>query len=438
MKNFFRWFSVAILLFSNIHAPIAHAMKKEVVAELSPEEEIYLATQLSDFIKNMHANPNDYIDPATGELMDELTAFQAHRFLIDTPPPAKKDDSFEQMQRRQEERRNRQIQAYVATPTIPWSSERYEELADQENVSQKAAGQKDKTWANFLAAKTDKAIPYAVINSGTILPAILLTGLNSDLPGHLLAQVSENVYDSPTGKIVLIPQGSRLFGEYDSKILFGQKRALIKWQRLIYPDGSVLDLKTMPGADKAGFSGFKGSVDNHFAPMLGSAAMVSVFAGLAGELGKDKTTIQLFEPRVVMGDTTPVGTIVEWPNDQAPANYLLCDGKAFNPDLFPELENVLGGTTLPDITSASGTYRIIKARSARSGSYGLGTATNVVNESGNAVGEELSKTLAVMAENLMEKYLELAPTLKVSPGYRFSVICNQEIVLPVYITAWIK
>lgn len=429
---------VLLLIFSNICSVTAHAVEKKVYENLSPDEEYYLAAQLSEFIKQMHENPNNYIDPKTGKLMDELTAFRAHQLLTDTrPEPVLRSDYMEKIQREQQEQRNRQIQAYIAAPTIPWTPNLYEQLATQERTVPKTEGQQDKTWDKFVTVSTNQAISYAVINSGTILSAMLLTGLNSDLPGHLLAQVSENVYDSPTGKIVLIPQGSRLFGEYDSKVLFGQKRALIKWNRLIYPDGSVLGLQGMAGADKAGYAGFKGKVDNHFGPMFGSAMMVSVFAGLANEYGKDKTTIQLFEPRVVIGDTTPVGTIVEWPNNQAPTNYILFDGSSFDSDLYPELAALLGGDTLPTVTASPGTYRIIKAQSSSSSrSFGLGTSTNVVNESGNAVGEELSKTLATMAEKLMEKYLELAPTLTINPGYRFSVICNQEIVLPVYISTW--
>jgi type IV secretion system protein VirB10 len=112
---------------------------------------------------------------------------------------------------------------------------------------------------------------------GTIIPAILLTGIDSDLPGQLLAQVSENVYDTATGKFLLIPQGSRLVGIYDSQISYGQKRLMAVWTHLIWPDGSSLNLSGMPGIDPSGYSGFRGRVDNHYLELFLTAVVVSGF-----------------------------------------------------------------------------------------------------------------------------------------------------------------
>ncbi len=114
------------------------------------------------------------------------------------------------------------------------------------------------------------------LKAGSLLPCILISGLNSDLPGNLIAQVSENVWDTATGRHLLIPRGSRLIGSYDSQITFGQERALVIWSRLIFPDGSSLLLDNLKGADQSGYSGFKGRVNNHWGPLITSALMVSL------------------------------------------------------------------------------------------------------------------------------------------------------------------
>jgi type IV secretion system protein TrbI len=102
-----------------------------------------------------------------------------------------------------------------------------------------------------------------VVAAGTVIPASLLTGLNSDLPGMVLAQVTENVRDSATGRAVMIPQGARLIGRYDSGISYGQKRAFVVWQRILFPDGSSLRLDNMPASDSAGYAGITDWVDGH-------------------------------------------------------------------------------------------------------------------------------------------------------------------------------
>ena len=114
------------------------------------------------------------------------------------------------------------------------------------------------------------------LKSGTIMPCVLISGLNSDLPGNMIAQVSENVWDTATGRYLLIPRGSRLIGTYDNQISYGQSRVLVMWSRLIFPDGSSLVLDNLKGADQAGYSGFKGSVNRHWGPIISSALMVSL------------------------------------------------------------------------------------------------------------------------------------------------------------------
>lgn len=106
------------------------------------------------------------------------------------------------------------------------------------------------------------------IKAGTILPATLITGINSDLPGQIVAQLRENVYDTVTGNHLLIPQGTRLIGEYDSKVAFGQERVLVIWTRLILPNGSSIGLEGMPGIDLSGYAGMTGEVNNHYGKLI--------------------------------------------------------------------------------------------------------------------------------------------------------------------------
>lgn len=117
--------------------------------------------------------------------------------------------------------------------------------------------------------------PYEV-KRGSVIPATLVTGINSDLPGRIVAQVSQGVYDSATGRHLLIPQGSKLFGRYDSEVTFGQSRVLVIWTDIVFPDGSTLQIGGMAGADSAGYGGFTDQVDNHFFETFGSAILVAL------------------------------------------------------------------------------------------------------------------------------------------------------------------
>nr|AFR43986.1 mating pair formation protein [uncultured bacterium] len=116
--------------------------------------------------------------------------------------------------------------------------------------------------------------PYE-LRAGFVVPATLISGINSDLPGQIMAQVAQNVYDTPTGKHLLIPQGSRLVGSYSSDVAYGQSRVLVAWQRIVFPDGKAMDIGTMPGADSAGYAGFNDQVNNHYLRVFGSAFLMS-------------------------------------------------------------------------------------------------------------------------------------------------------------------
>lgn len=123
--------------------------------------------------------------------------------------------------------------------------------------------------------------PYE-LRAGFIVPAVLISGVNSDLPGQIIAQVSQDVFDTATGKWRLIPQGSRLMGQYSSDIAYGQSRVLVAWQRIVFPDGKAMDIGSMPGADSAGYAGFRDQVNNHYFRLFSSAFLMSgITAGIA-------------------------------------------------------------------------------------------------------------------------------------------------------------
>ncbi|WP_294138494.1 TrbI/VirB10 family protein [Sphingomonas sp.] len=126
-----------------------------------------------------------------------------------------------------------------------------------------------------------------IVQAGSIIPAALITGIRSDLPGQITAQVTQNVYDSPTGRILLIPQGARLIGEYDSEVAAGQTRVLLAWDRLILPDGRSIVLNRQPGVDGAGFAGLEDRVNQHWGSLL-KAAAISTLLGVGAELGADE------------------------------------------------------------------------------------------------------------------------------------------------------
>lgn len=127
--------------------------------------------------------------------------------------------------------------------------------------------------------------PYQVM-AGNLIPASLVTGLNSDLPGQVIGQVTENVFDTVTGQHLLIPQGSRLMGRYDSVIAFGQSRALVVWTRLILPNGDSIQLDNLPGSDSQGFAGLRDKVDKHTWQFIKGAALSSLLS-IGSELASD-------------------------------------------------------------------------------------------------------------------------------------------------------
>ena len=140
---------------------------------------------------------------------------------------------------------------------------------------------------------TAPASPY-VLQAGAVIPAALITGIRSDLPGQVTAQVTENVYDSPTGRSLLIPQGTRVIGQYDNGVGFGQRRVLLVWNRLIFPDGRSIVLERQPGTDAQGYAGLEDGVDYHWGELFKAAALSTILSvgAEAGSSGQQNDLVQ--------------------------------------------------------------------------------------------------------------------------------------------------
>ncbi len=198
----------------------------------------------------------------------------------------------------------------------------------------------------YLPNKVVPQMSAFELKRGSVIPATLITGLNSDLPGRITAQVSQNVYDSATGYRLLIPQGAKLFGRYDSKVSFGQERVLVVWTDLIFPNGSTLQIGGMAGTDAEGYGGFKDKVDRHLWRTFGSAALVAL-----------------------------IGTGIDMS--------------------MPE------SSTLATQDTAS-----------------------------DAARRNFAEVFGRAAEQTISKNLDVQPTIRIRPGYRFNVLVDQDIVFP--------
>lgn len=179
----------------------------------------------------------------------------------------------------------------------PPGSENYDPAAniDKEGFFTRA----DTGDAGWLSRYTREEGRLLEIKTGTVIPAVLISGINSDLPGVLIAQVSQNVYNTANGRHLLIPQGAKLYGVYDSRVVYGQERTLVAWNRIIFPDGSSVTLGAMPGADMSGYSGFHDQVNNHYVRIFGTAFLMSAVIGTTAyavdKLDKDSSDDATFQ-----------------------------------------------------------------------------------------------------------------------------------------------
>ena len=147
----------------------------------------------------------------------------------------------------------------------------------------------------YLASLEQPKASENELFAGSIIPAVLVSAINSDLPGTISAMVRQTVYDSLHPSVILIPQGTKLVGEYSSDVAFGQKRVLAVWDRMIFPNGATINLKGMLGADGEGRSGLNDQVDNHYLQTFGSAILISLL-GVAAQLSQPQTGGALTTP----------------------------------------------------------------------------------------------------------------------------------------------
>jgi type IV secretory pathway VirB10-like protein len=269
-------------------------------------EELY-STQSRRTADGLAGLPRDYTGPVLGpplpgDLGRPILDAQ-NRGQPVTPPMAAAPavDPVEQRRRAEEEaaRTSRvffQTEARVAAPVSTAGGPGNPSLTGLGLPGQPGAPTAQDRQLAFLNAGVDRrtvspdrvvgpASPY-VLQTGAVIPAALITGIRSDLPGQITAQVTEHVYDSPTGRTLLVPQGTRLIGEYSNDVGFGQRRVLLVWKRLILPNGRSIVLERLPGADAQGYAGLQDGVDYHWWD-LAKAAGLSTLLSVGAELAVD-------------------------------------------------------------------------------------------------------------------------------------------------------
>jgi len=161
-----------------------------------------------------------------------------------------------------------------------------------ERLAYLASAATDATRDSLVVVRQDDPSPYE-LHAGSVIPATLLTGINADLPGTIVGQVREDVFDSVSGTSLLIPHGTKLIGKYDSRIVQGQRRVLVVWTRLLFPDGSSMDISGMAGTDPAGYAGFGADVDDHLGKAFSSALLLSII-GAGAQLSQPQQTSSIY------------------------------------------------------------------------------------------------------------------------------------------------
>jgi type IV secretion system protein VirB10 len=165
-----------------------------------------------------------------------------------------------------------------AVPTAPNTAGR-EDANRQDEKSDFVDRTRDSNFELHTSVQKPKS-PYTLF-AGTILPCVMTQGIDSDLPGQIGCMISQNVYDTVTGRYLLLPQGTKVIGTYDSRVAYGQERVLVVWTRLLRPDGSTLSLEGMPGVDLSGYAGLAGHVNNHYGRLLAGVVLGSLLGASA-------------------------------------------------------------------------------------------------------------------------------------------------------------
>jgi type IV secretion system protein TrbI len=272
-----------------------------------PPEELY-STDNRSTADGLQGLPRDYTGvpqlgpPLPGDLGRPIVSAQNRGQPVPTPGVAQPGLSAEEQRRLQEIETARTSRLFAAseartaapaaTATTPNAA--MPDLASLGLAPQPATPTAQERQQAFLNAPVDRrtvaadrvAAPASpnILQAGAVISAALITGIRSDLPGQITAQVTENIYDSPTGRILLVPQGTRVIGQYDNNVQFGQSRVLLVWNRLIFPNGRSIILERQPGADAEGYAGLQDGVDYHWwdlAKAAGLSTLLSVGAELA-------------------------------------------------------------------------------------------------------------------------------------------------------------
>ena len=251
--------------------PNKYEQKKNIYKKNSEEEAEFM------FPENNYVNsniPNDFVKaPSVNPMMEEY-----YSTLFNEEMNARKSEiSFSVGIQRGIEEDAVKISSQGQLQMNPFAEPDMNRQADKRNFFKNEEQRKIYNSGRELYAVS----PYEV-KAGTYIPGILISGINSDLPGNMKGQVREDIYDTVTGNHLLIPKGTTLIGTYDSGITFGQDRALVVWQRLIFPNGKTVLLDNMGGVDLSGYAGFKDKVDNHSLQLFKAVVLSSILgAGTA-------------------------------------------------------------------------------------------------------------------------------------------------------------
>lgn len=269
--------------------------------QIKPPDNL-LSTDNPAKAENITSAPRDYTQapklgaPLPGDLGGPILAAQQRGEQVDMPPVATpmnaSDAELSARQRAMQERDAAQASRLFIEGSAPNSASIV--LPDPVPATAPEAGSSTSDPRQAFLAQTNETTQSAhrltapgsgpLLQAGSVIPAALVTGIRSDLPGQIVAQVTRNVYDSLDGTELVIPQGSRLIGTYHSDIAAGQSRVLLAWDRLILPDGSSLLLDRLPGADSQGYAGLQDKTNYHWGNVV-RASLVSTLLGVGAELG---------------------------------------------------------------------------------------------------------------------------------------------------------
>lgn len=307
---------ILLVLFAVFYAGIARKQNQNRVHEDKVEQEqqtqsTSLNKDTSSFIndlenrekqRNRHYALNQEISDTEAPKTDEVDKSINNPTVIPTSSSFSSSKSSNIYDEKSEQiREDMKLKALISPSKIEVKQNQYSQsssnlnsnvnLNDLDDSSLEALAKA--TNSDYLQTSKQKPLSKYEIKAGWMIPATLITGINSDLAGEVLAQVNENIYDSATGNYLLIPQGTKLVGTYTNNVIYGQDRVLTAWTRLIFPNGDSLNLEGMGGTSADGYSGFSDQVNNHYLRIFGSAFLLSsITAGvaLADNSGGEKET----------------------------------------------------------------------------------------------------------------------------------------------------